>query len=476
MMTLTRGGQPINLLDPRHLLPLFARISCTPVVLALCAATLLSQPLSAEPSSYQKEALAFSLLDAYEVARESNPDVAIARYRVDGADAQKDVARGSFLPQVSIFGDWSENRVRYDGSATSQLPAQEYPGERYGLQMRFPLLKMRSYREFERQQSLLAQSEHELAVAESDLLKALVEAYLYVLLTQETEVQVETELRSLELQLEEANALLDKSLLPITQVLEARTRADQVAADLVNARGNASIARESFSQLVGRRDMELRPILDHVPLMVTIAGADEAAQLAYRFDPAIAAAEDGLKAARKAISRENGTWWPEVEFVYNTQYSDVGFDNLISPPRSSETYSISMRYPLFEGGAGVARTKGAWAQYYVLQYELEAARREADGRARAAWVNLATTEKRVSAAEQAVKTAEVSVEASRQAVKAGTARLTDVIIALAQRTAAQRDLTESRYLKVLEWLELELATGSSPEVLAPRLSRALHGQ
>ena len=109
------------------------------------------------------------------------------------------------------------------------------------------------------------------------------------------------------------------------------------------------------------------------------------------------------------------------------------------------SYSISMRYPLFEGGGGSARLRGAWAEFYSAQQQLEAAKRAASGRARAAWVNLESATERVQATRQAVKTAETNLDASRKAVQAGTARVTDVLLALAQNTRAKRDLNEAGF-------------------------------
>ena len=87
---------------------------------------------------------------------------------------------------------------------------------------------MRHYREYERQDALVGQSEEELAVAETELLAEVVQAYLTVLLAEDTVLQVESELSALEQQLEEANALYSKSLLPVTQVLETQTRTDSL--------------------------------------------------------------------------------------------------------------------------------------------------------------------------------------------------------------------------------------------------------
>ena len=124
----------------------------------------------------------------------------------------------------------------------------------------------------------------------------------------------------------------------------------------------------------------------------------------------------------------------------------------------------------------MARLRGAWAEFYSAQQRLEGAKREAGGRARAAWVNLQSASERVLATRQAVSTAETNLDASRKAVQAGTARVTDVLLALAQKTRAQRDLNEARFQRAMGWLELELATGADPVSLAPKLSKALHGR
>ena len=416
-----------------------------------------------------------SFLEAYRLARDNMPALAIARFRIEGAEARRDVARGKFFPQVSLFGDWSENKVSYESSGLLDLPDQEYPGERYGLQLRSPILNMRAVREYERNAALVNQSEQELALAEAELLGALVQAFLSVLLADQEVNQFEVELSALRRQLAEAEALYDKSLIPVTQVLETQARVDSLEADLVSVKGQAALAYEKLVQQVGVRGVTLRPVSDRVGLYSEYASAESAAERAVMLDPASGAAEEAVNAARKGVDREKGSWWPEVDFVYNSQYSDVGFDNLTSPPRSTQSYSISVRYPLFEGGAGSARLRGAWAEFYTAQQQLEAAKRQADSRARAAWVNLQTADERVLAARQAAKTAEVNLDASQKAVRAGTARVTDTLLALAQNTRAQRDLIEARFLRAIGWLELELATGADPVALATRFSNALHG-
>jgi len=412
-----------------------------------------------------------NLVEAYTLARDSAPELAIARYRVDGAESQRDVAKGRVMPQVSVFGQWSENRVEYRGGLISD---QQYPGERYGFQASQSLINMSNWMEYDRQKALVGLSEQELKVTESQLLGALAWAYLNVLLSDADLAQFETELEALEQQLKEANALYERSLLPITQVLETQTRADALRADVIAARGQTAIARENLIALVGTRDIEPMAIAERVSLSSTAGSAADAAIMAFESSPEVAAAEEAVLAARKSIAREKGSWVPNVDLIVSSQYSDVGFDNLTSPPRTSDSIQISVNYPLFEGGAGSARLRGAWAEFYTAQQQVEAAKRAGETRARSAWVQLQAASERVNAARQAVKTSKTNLDASRKAVKAGTARVTDVLLAMAQNTRAERDLSAARFQRAMGWLELELATGVDPVVLAPRLSNALH--
>lgn len=441
------------------------------ICLGLTAAAFCWLAVADEVDETQRRAI--SLLDAYELAIDSAPDLGIARYRVDSAAARRDVAKGQVMPQLSAFGQWSENKLEYRGATAAGFGDQDYPGERYGFQFRQTIFNMARWSEYDRQVALYEQSEDQLKSVEMTVFAAVTEAYFNVLLTDITAVQFEEELTALETQLQEASALYDRGFLPITQVLETQTRVDTVRADLIAARGQAAVAKERLMSLLGQRGIDPIPVTENLLLPTDIHSGDLAAELGVANSPDVAAALDMLNAAREAVSRERGTWLPEVDLVVSQQYSDVGFDNLSSPPRTTESIAIAVNFPLLEGGSGSARLRGAWADFYGAQQELEAAKRDADMRARSAWVEYESAQQRLVAAKQALKTASVTVEAAQKAVKAGTSRITEVLLALARRTLTQRDYNAARFQYAMSWLELELSTGSHPDRLAPRLSAAL---
>lgn len=414
-----------------------------------------------------------SLEAAYSLAVDQAPSLAIAQYRSQSAKAKWAEARGAVLPQLTLFGEWSENTLNYDGPLGTLNDEARYPGERYGFQVRQSLLNVSRIREMQRRDALFDRSERDVAQAEIELLLRVTDAYLTVLIAEDTVRHFQVESDALEKQLEEARALYSRSLLPLTQVLETQTRSETLKADLIQAEGESEISRERLTELIGVRNFEPMPIAESAALPIRFISPERAVLEALQNSPAVAAAEESVQAADYGVKREQGTWWPEVNLIFNQQYSDVGFDNLTSPPRTTESVSIAVNYPLIQGGSGSARVRGAWADFYAAQEELVGIKREVETQTRSAWVRLEAANKRLVASQQAVHSAKVSVAAAQKSVKAGTARVTDVLFALAQRTLAQRDRFFAEQQRIMAWLELELITGSNPTAVVPVLSDAL---
>ena len=243
--------------------------------------------ISAAQASSNSSAPVMSLETVYQLAIEQAPSLAIAKYRVDSAEAQTADARGSLLPQLSLFGEWSENTLSYDGPLSAVYGRENYPGERYGLQARQTLFNMSQFREMQRRGALFDRSESDLAQAEIELLAQVADAYLTVLVEDNTVSQFQGESEALEKQLEEAQALYSRALIPLTQVLETQTRSDTVKADLIQAEGEAAIARERLSELIGIRDFELMDISEGVVLTARLANPEQAVSQALQNSPAV---------------------------------------------------------------------------------------------------------------------------------------------------------------------------------------------
>ena len=413
-----------------------------------------------------------SFLEVFEEASGSAPELALARYTVDGADARRLEARSKLLPQVNLFGQWSRNELSY--SSELSLPDVQYPGQRFGLQLKQSLMNDADRAELKRQELLFKQSREELTITEAQLFGSLTNAYLNILLGDMTVEQLRLELDALNKQLDETRAFFEKKLTPLTDVLETEARRDAVLADIVWAKGDAAVAREELWGLSGLVGVEPIAVNTDIALMSMFESPEAAATVAVNRSASVASARLAVSAAKKAVDRERGTWFPEIDLIYSYQVSDVGFDNLAAPSRDTSTLAIGVNYPIFEGFAGKARLKGVWAEYFAAKTRLTAVERESSAAARTAWVRLSAAVERLNAAKKSVASSATNLDAARKAVSLGAGKVSDVLIALSQSSSANRELAAAKFGYVNGWVELELSTGALPSVLASKLSAALH--
>ncbi len=413
-----------------------------------------------------------SFLEAHDLAKNYAPELSIAQYDLERASANSSIAMGRILPQVGMFGQWSSNNLDYEQGAL--FPDQSYPGKRYGIQLTQALLRASDGLEVARLKALTELSAEQLAVAENKLLSSLIEAFLGVLLAQSQKSAADSEVAAVIQREAEASALYEKQLLPVTQLFETRSRLHTVKADATSADVNAEIALEKLSLFTGQRVMP-KSILPTFSLFSTISSADDAATLAVSYSDRISAAEKALRAAELAVSRERATWIPNVDVSISYQHSDIGFDNLSAPARNTSIVSVGFNYPLFEGGARFARIQKAKAELGASRVKLEAEIRESVTRAKAGWLNLKGLEERLTSARSAFEAAQANVDATTEAVRAGIATFSDSLMTLAQRTAAETTYNEAKFLYVMGWVELQLAVGTNPDIIVPKLSQVLHG-
>lgn len=417
------------------------------------------------------EKLTFS--QVYERARESALDFNLARYQVDAAEAREQLGLSKLLPQLNLFGQFSENDIEYETNTVT--PDATFAGKRYGMQMTQPIFSVADSRELRRLKFIRQKTEQELLVSKTDLLIQTAEAFLNVTAADATLIQSQDELAAVDKQLEEAEALFARKLIAITEVLDARSRVDTLRADVISASGEAAIARERLFQLTGHKNIEPVPARANVALYSRFSTMEDAAVEAVSESPAVAAKEKALDAARSGIAREKGSLWPNINLTYSFQHSDVGFDNLRSPARDTSTLALQFNYPLFEGGARSARLKGAWAEYYSAEVALQAAKRSAETQARAAWLNLEVAVERLVATKQAMISSQAQVDSTKKAFKLSTARISDVLSALARNSRARKDHAVAEFQYILGWVVMQNSVGADADNTALELSEALHG-
>ena len=79
---------------------------------------MLAGALLASASSAAVPDEGITMAAAFDMAKETAPALLTSKYQVDIAVADRDISRAKSLPQLSLFGQWSENKIEYDGPLT----------------------------------------------------------------------------------------------------------------------------------------------------------------------------------------------------------------------------------------------------------------------------------------------------------------------------------------------------------------------
>ena len=414
-----------------------------PLLLLMCQATAWAEDVD--------------LYSIYALAVKKDPRVQIAQQKVEMGKARADSSLGVLLPQVSAFGNWSDNDVSFDSNL---IDNQQYDGKRYGYQVRQVLFNWSALSNRRRTYQVIAQREAELLDVMSIVLVDTSERYFNVLLADGNLRLVRTERELVQQQLRQTEEMYKRKLVRITDYLETQARADKVLTDEIEAENAAALARESLAQLTGEYVGDLASIREDFSLPQLQNTMDYWVQLATDNNSLLQSKRQAVIVAKQGVEEQKGGHYPTFDLVYSDQTSDIGFDNQQSPKRDTQYIGIDVTIPLFSGGSTSAKVREAWAGYYIAREEEEAARRDVLKRTREAWLNTRSSRRRIDAAEASVRSASKSYEAMSKSFSYGTVTAADVLEALHGRTRAERDRQNALYSYLTNWLSLQREGGT----------------
>ena len=419
-----------------------------PMFLLLCHATATAAPAASNE---------VDLYAIYALAVEQDPRVQIAHQKVEMGKAQADSSLGVLLPQVSAFGNWSDNDVTFDSDL---IDNQQYDGRRYGLQVRQVLFNWSALSNRRRSHRVMAQREAELLDVMSIVLVDTSRRYFNVLLTDGNLRLVRAERELVQQQLRQTEEMYNRQLVRVTDYLETQARSDKVLTDEIEAENAAALARESLAELTGEYVADVAAIREDFSLPQLENNMDYWVQQATDNNSMLQSKRQAVIAARQGVEEQKGGHYPRFDLVYSDQTSDIGFDNQQSPQRDTQYIGLDVTVPLFSGGATSARVREARAGYYIARQEEEAARREVRKRTREAWLNTRSSRRRIAATEAGVRSATKSYEAMSKSFSYGTVTAADVLAALHARTRAERDRQHALYSYLTNWLTLQREGGA----------------
>ncbi|WP_348767820.1 TolC family outer membrane protein [uncultured Salinisphaera sp.] len=424
-----------------------------------------------------------NLLDTYDQALRNDTELLTARAESGAADARYRQARGQLLPSLSA----SASYTRVEQEQTFESPEGGDTGfaggggffggndgpttsdqKGYSLNLTQPLFNWTAWQNKDAANARRDQAVLALSNAEQTLIVRVAEAYFDVLAARDALNSAREQQRSIQNQLDRAQAAYDAGLDPITDQQEAQSSLDSALVDSIDAENQLASARDALISLTGRAPQALSGI--EVDEAMPAPGRDDSARdreawlaVALERSPQVAASEAAWRAAREQIGAERGGHLPTVNLVGRVGRQEQLFPlgaggqaNLVDETRS---VGVELEMPLFAGGS--TRAAVSEAEYNAEQARLDviSARRQLLIDINNAYRNVQATKRRLNALDRAIASGQTALEAAQAGYRLGNRTVLDVIdaqIALVQRRA---DRKQAWYDHALARLRLRAAAG-----------------
>ncbi len=402
-------------------------------------------------------AAAQSLQELYDAARAY--DATYLAARSSAASAEYRVAQSEALGRPALSATASATTTQAD-PPTSGVKATNSVGG--ALNGRYPLFNRANDATIAQAKKSLMTAQADLDSAEQDLIVRVAQAYFDVLAAQDTLATTRAAKAATAEQLASAKRNFEVGTATITDTREAQARFDLGTATELTAENDLRTKRIALDQLVGRSNVEPRPLA--VPVLLpptTPANAEEWVTVADQVHPSVRRARLGLDVARLETEKARAGDKPTVDAIASVGATDAR-GSAVGPgagTTTSASIGVQLNWTLYNGGATQNRIKETTVLEEKARQDLEAARRGVAQGTRVAYFGVQSGLSQVKALEAAESSSKLALEATQLGYKVGVRVNLDVLNSQSQLFTTQRDLAKARYDVLVNSLKLRQASG-----------------
>ncbi len=424
-------------------------------------------------------ASAADLMQAWELARQSDPQLQIAESNRLAIGENVAQARSSLLPQISATASLSDSEG--DSVQVGTIPNEdgtvsfgESRGEsdtrsrNYNLNLQQSIYDHRNYTRLRASRARSDAAGADLDRASDALMLRVSESYFNVLTAIDSLAFARAERRAVKRQLDQAEQRFEVGLTAITDVHEARARYDAARANVISAENALDDTREALAEITGRHLQQFRGLAsDFTPQLPTPAKIEDWVRLALENSPAVLSRELALAAAGHDIATARAGHLPtlggSISYGDRATWGESGSNGLFFPANNAgdtTTVGITLSVPIFSGGLVSSQVRQAAYNRDLVDEQLEQERRAVTRTTRNTYRAVEAGISTIAAREQAVVSARSALEATEAGFEVGTRTIVDVLLSQQLLFQAERDYSQARHNFVVNTLRLEQAAGT----------------
>lgn len=350
-----------------------------------------------------------NLLQVYQQARISNPDLRKSAADRDAAFEKINEARSPLLPQLGLGADYTYNNGYRDSNGINSNVTSG------SLQLTQVLFDMSKWRALTLQEKTAGIQDVTYQTDQQTLILNTATAYFKVLAAIDTLSYTEAQKQAIYRQLDQTTQRFNVGLVAITDVQNARSQYDAVLANEVTARNDLDNAVEELRQVTGNYYPELASLNVNGFKTNKPQAVNALLKEAENRNLSLLQARLNQDLAREQIRQAQDGHLPTLSLsassgVSNTSYSGSKTHNNPQQYQDNDAgqnqIGLNFSLPLYQGGAVTSQVKQAQYNFVGASEQLESAHRSVVQTVRSSFNNVNASISSINAYKQAVVSAQ----------------------------------------------------------------------
>ena len=405
---------------------------------------------------------ALDLVNAYERAKQSDPNWQANQLQYEADQLNLGIANGNLLPTITLAGNVARKNQNVNQSASNigfSLPLST-TNKQITLTARQPLFRWDAWEGLKQVKTSIDLSEINLRIQQQNHILQVADAYFNVLRQQALTVANLQEEQALSEQLKVMNAKLNEGLIAKSDVSEANAQYQNARANRMSTHVQLILAQEQLQQLIGsyrenlavlREDFQFqKPVPNNMQDWENLAMSQNLGILQAKIQRRYA--EDGKRVEQAAL-------YPQIEAVGTYGYSKQSPESIMSQDGQFDQVGIEMNWNTYNGGRTQKSIKQATINVKKTEAQVEAATRKATSDVKKSFLQLESDEAKLQARKAAMDSAIIVSKASQAQYQEGLKTMVDVLLAQRNAFSAKQDYLNSKYDYLLHVLQLKASVG-----------------
>lgn len=412
----------------------------TALGLALAATGVFGQPVTIQ--------------QAYINTISQNPELRGEQTYVRAEEAKVDEAWAGVKPQVDFTAGYGKTRYKRDIGFAGIEDGSDSP-TRFDVGASQVLYSRRAFKGIEQAERSVDKTQAQFESTRSQIGIDALKAFLDVRRLQRLTAVVEKELESHQRQVSQLREMLDRGFATRAEWLEARSRVDEVKADVVRLRNEQRVAMQTLRRMTGLPVTEVVPVDETLWKKTPGFLRQDWQRKALVHAPSLQVIEAEKRLAGVTRELEAAGHYPEVSL--RARYTDN--DSFATSLLEEQRIEVQLVIPIYKGGATSARTRAARYREQGAEWLLVNERQRIEVEVERLTSELDGSFQNITALKQAFSSALESENAAREGFEAGVRNLTGLLDVRKRRSTIEQDLVTAVYKNLSLRLELLALAG-----------------